>query len=87
MAQIGTFTRGDDGVFTGTIRTLTLNVKASIKPVPRRTTSRPATGSPPAVWSLAPAGSRPPRNREPNTSRSSSTTPPSPLQSMQPYQG
>jgi uncharacterized protein (DUF736 family) len=35
MAQIGTFTRGDDGVFTGTIRTLTLNVKASIKPVAR----------------------------------------------------
>ena len=33
MAQIGTFTRGDDGVFTGTIRTLNINVKATIKPV------------------------------------------------------
>jgi uncharacterized protein (DUF736 family) len=33
MAQIGTFTRGDDGVFTGTIRTLNINVKAIIKPV------------------------------------------------------
>lgn len=33
MAQIGTFNRGDDGVFTGTIRTLNINVKASIKPV------------------------------------------------------
>ena len=33
MAQIGSFTRGDDGVFTGTIRTLNINVKATIKPV------------------------------------------------------
>jgi uncharacterized protein (DUF736 family) len=33
MAQIGTFTRGDDGTFTGTIRTLNINVKATIKPV------------------------------------------------------
>jgi uncharacterized protein (DUF736 family) len=33
MAQIGTFTRGDDGSFTGTIRTLNINVKATIKPV------------------------------------------------------
>ena len=33
MAQIGTFTRGDDGVFTGAIRTLNINVKATIRPV------------------------------------------------------
>ncbi len=33
MAQIGTFTRGDDGTFTGTIRTLTLTVKATIRAV------------------------------------------------------
>lgn len=33
MAQIGTFTRDDDGVFSGSIRTLTLNVKATIRPV------------------------------------------------------
>ena len=33
MAQIGSFTRGDDGVFTGTIRTLNINAKATIKPV------------------------------------------------------
>ena len=33
MAQIGSFTRGDDGVFTGTIRTLNINTKAVIKPV------------------------------------------------------
>jgi uncharacterized protein (DUF736 family) len=33
MAQIGTFTRSDDGTFAGTIRTLNINVKAVIKPV------------------------------------------------------
>ena len=33
MAQIGNFTRGDDGVFTGTIRTLNINTKATIEPV------------------------------------------------------
>jgi len=33
MAQIGTFTRNDDGSFAGTIRTLTFNTKATIKPV------------------------------------------------------
>jgi len=32
MATIGSFTRDDSGVFSGTIRTLTLNAKASIKP-------------------------------------------------------
>ncbi|MDT9598620.1 DUF736 domain-containing protein [Sphingosinicella rhizophila] len=35
MAQIGLFTRDDSGVFNGTIRTLTLNVKAAIRPVER----------------------------------------------------
>jgi uncharacterized protein (DUF736 family) len=33
MAQIGSFTRGDDGVFTGTIRTLSINAKATIRSV------------------------------------------------------
>jgi hypothetical protein len=37
MAQIGTFTRGDDGVVTGTIRTLNINTKATIKPVAKNT--------------------------------------------------
>jgi uncharacterized protein (DUF736 family) len=32
MAQIGTFTRGDNGSFTGAIRTLTLNAKATLRP-------------------------------------------------------
>jgi len=30
MAQIGSFTRGEDGTLTGTIRTLTLNVKTRL---------------------------------------------------------
>ena len=33
MAQIGTFTRDDTGTYTGMIKTLTLNVKVTIKPV------------------------------------------------------
>lgn len=33
MAQIGTFTRSDDGSFAGTIRTLNISVKATIRPV------------------------------------------------------
>ena len=32
MAQIGTFTRGDDGILSGTIRTLSLNVRARLIP-------------------------------------------------------
>jgi uncharacterized protein (DUF736 family) len=32
MAQIGTFTRDEDGSFTGTIKTLSLNIKARIVP-------------------------------------------------------
>ena len=33
MAQIGTFTRGEDGSFTGQIRTLNISTKATIRPV------------------------------------------------------
>jgi hypothetical protein len=32
MAQIGTFTRGEDGTLSSTIRTLSLNVKARLIP-------------------------------------------------------
>ncbi len=32
MAQIGTFTRGKDGSYTGTIRTLSLNIKVRFVP-------------------------------------------------------
>ena len=32
MAQIGTFIKGEYGSFNGTIKTLTLNVKATIRP-------------------------------------------------------
>ena len=35
MAQIGSFTRDETGTYSGTIRTLTLNVKASIRPCSR----------------------------------------------------
>ena len=32
MAQIGTFTKGENGTLNGTIKTLTLNVKATVRP-------------------------------------------------------
>jgi uncharacterized protein (DUF736 family) len=32
MAQIGTFTRADDGSYTGSIKTLALNIKARLIP-------------------------------------------------------
>lgn len=41
MAQIGSFTRDENGAFTGTIRTLSLNVKTTIKPVPRDSDKAP----------------------------------------------
>lgn len=41
MAQIGSFTRGDGGIYTGEIRTLTLRVKATIRPVERDTDKAP----------------------------------------------
>ncbi len=39
MTQIGSFTRGADGVFVGTIKTLAIDVKAKLTP------SDPATAS------------------------------------------
>jgi uncharacterized protein (DUF736 family) len=33
MSQVGTFTRDETGTYTGTIKTLTINVKAIIKAV------------------------------------------------------
>jgi len=35
MAQIGTFSRNEDGTYNGVIRTLTLNVKATLRPSPK----------------------------------------------------
>jgi uncharacterized protein (DUF736 family) len=35
MAQIGSFTRDENGTYTGEIRTLTLKVKATIRPAER----------------------------------------------------
>lgn len=41
MAQIGTFTRSDDGSFTGTIRTLTLNIKVRFVPAEKDSDKSP----------------------------------------------
>lgn len=41
MAQIGTFTRNDDGSFTGTIKTLTLNIKARFVPAAKDSDKAP----------------------------------------------
>lgn len=35
MAQIGSFTKGTDGIYIGEIRTLTLHTRTSIRPVTR----------------------------------------------------
>jgi uncharacterized protein (DUF736 family) len=40
MAQIGTFTRGEDGVFAGTIKTLAFNVKARLVPADASTNDK-----------------------------------------------
>lgn len=41
MAQIGSFTRDETGTYNGVIRTLTLNVKATIRPVERESDKAP----------------------------------------------
>lgn len=41
MAQIGSFTRDESGTYTGEIRTLSLRVKATIRPVERDTDEAP----------------------------------------------
>ena len=62
MAQIGTFTRDDDGVFNGTIRTLSLNVKARLIPADSSSNEK---APPCACWRVvlrsAPPGSGPRR--------------------------
>jgi len=40
MAQIGTFTRAEDGSYTGTIKTLSLNIQARFLPAEPRETRR-----------------------------------------------
>ncbi|WP_247513413.1 DUF736 family protein [Bradyrhizobium sp. 157] len=51
MAQIGTFTRDENGAYAGTIKTLTLNVKATIKPRDRDNDKAPTIASPPTASS------------------------------------
>ena len=41
MAQIGTFTRQENGSFNGTIKTLALNVKATIRPADKDSEKAP----------------------------------------------
>jgi uncharacterized protein (DUF736 family) len=41
MAQIGTFSRDDGGVYNGSIRTLTLNVKATVRPATKDSDKAP----------------------------------------------
>jgi uncharacterized protein (DUF736 family) len=41
MAQIGTFTRAEDGSFTGTIKTLSLNIKARFLPAEKTNEKAP----------------------------------------------
>jgi len=48
MAQIGTFTRGEDGVFAGTIKTLSLNVQSA--PRPRRRFHQRQGPGPAGCW-------------------------------------
>jgi len=66
MAQIGSFSRDKSGVFTGSIRTLTLNVKATIRPVDRDNDKAPTPASLPARSRSAPAGPRPRARPAPN---------------------
>jgi hypothetical protein len=85
MAQIGTFTRGDDGVFTGTIRTLNINTKATIKPVTKDTERAPDYRVTANGVEFGAGWSKASRTPAPNTSRSSSTIPPSPARSTPPW--
>lgn len=41
MAQIGSFTRDENGAYNGTIRTLSLSVKATIRPCERDSDKAP----------------------------------------------
>jgi uncharacterized protein (DUF736 family) len=41
MAQIGSFSRDESGVYSGTIRTLTLNTKATMRPVEKANENAP----------------------------------------------
>lgn len=41
MATIGTFTQANNGSFTGTIKTLTLNAKAILRPIDKESDKAP----------------------------------------------
>jgi hypothetical protein len=79
MATIGTFTSTENG-FTGSIRTLALNVKARIARVENPSDKGPQFRIYAGSVELGAAWQKPP-NRAATTSRSSSTTRASPLRS------
>jgi hypothetical protein len=84
MAQIGTFTRDENGAYAGTIKTLTSTSRPPSSLAPATTTRRPTIASPPTVSSSAPAGAGPLARQAPSISRSSSTIRPSTRRSTPP---
>ena len=85
MAQIGTFTRDENGSLRRDDQDPHPQRQGHHQALSTATATRPPTiASPPTVSSSAPAGAGPPRTRAPSTSRSSSTTRPSRLRSTPP---
>src|SRR3546814_17633717 len=58
MAQIGSFNRGENGVYTGEIRTLPLSVKPSIPPSERDNEKDPDTRCTPSGVACGQAGTQ-----------------------------
>jgi len=83
MATIGTFTKSGD-TFTGSVKTLSINAKTTIKAADKSSDKAPTTASSPAPPSSGRPGRRP-RTRAAPTARSSSTTRASRLRSMPPW--
>ena len=72
MATIGTFTAADNG-YTGSVKTLTLNVKAKFVATEKENDKAPDYRILPAQPNSAPPGRRPRGRPIANISRSSST--------------
>ena len=69
---LGTFTQLDDGVLTGTFKTLNVTTSLVIVPIEKTSDKLPITGSMPApVTKSAPAGARSPNRAARPTSTSS----------------
>ena len=72
MATIGTFTAADNG-YTGSVKTLTLNVKAKFVATEKENDKAPTSASSQAPPNSAPPGRRPHESQIANIFRSSST--------------